>query len=691
VGLLPAKNGVVLVDDHGILDLGPSPEEAVADLDKALKSVLAAYPEANHDSALASVGYILGLNAAPIWWYHRPNSEVPLSIIHGASGLGKSELMRRVVEPAVIGLEAKSRIASIREKIADEMLYDYLAPDVYKVAEYSTPEQFRNDLDTNTLVLILDEQKPGDPRSPKAPAKIFGRFWLQVSTAEWGRRLSQHAAKYGGGFGYKFFRQRAFAIVSNYSPDEWKRAGLAEAVSAEGAIDRRIFEIPWEDQKLDGSKLDQIYTPRYSILKALEITINKHLAELTAQSRFTDFVVGLWRKVVEDFEPKLGKLDGIKRMIEALERLIQYNLEKNRLRDPVIAAREELRRNALVYFRDEERITDLNPAKLVSKVVEYEQRIGLVFRKPRWSDDVNAARVDFCKALAAAVDVPDYSCEDFATLEIESHDNPAAAPLFNQVINKEMREALWRIFVDHAAKGHMPSVLVNSVLWPKNTRTLGKIPRTCGKRLGGEVDCYYKMSWSEFFEVFVGKLIGSEAAEEGQVLIGAEVLNAPTRLTNSEEQRTNIETTPPGSIDVSQAQRGLSTLSTLSTDLPKGINEKSEILRASGAVEKREESAENAPAKSAEAPPTLPAASEAKAATPEPQQGQINLALGDPAVACMANPICGNRLKLCIWKRLKVQKEDKKKALYEEIERRGELFKFCIKDALEYAERESRR
>ncbi|MFP3169557.1 MAG: hypothetical protein RXR01_10655, partial [Thermoproteus sp.] len=649
IGLLPAESGAVLVDDHGILDLGPSPEEAVADLDKALRSVLVVYPEANHDSALASIGYILGLNAAPIWWFHRPNSEVPLPIVYGASGLGKSELMRRIVEPAVVGLEAKSRIASIREKISDETLYDYFAPDVYKIAVYSTPQQFRNELDMNALVLVLDEQKPGDPRSPQASAKIFGNVWLQVSTTEWGKRLSQHAARYGGGFGYKFFRQRAFAIITNYSPDEWKRAGLAEAVSAEGAIDRRIFEIPWEDQKLDGSKLDQIYKPRYSILKALEFTINRHFAELKSQGRFADFVVALWRKIVEDFEPKLGRLDGIRRMIEALERLAQYNLEKNRLRDPVIAAREELKRNALAYLREEAKISDLSPAKFVGKVVEYAAELGLVFRKPKWADEVNAARVGFCRALANAVDIPDYACEDFATLEIEGHDNPAGAPLFNQVMNREMREVLWNIFTTYAAKGYTPSVSVNSVLWPKNTRNLGKIPRTCGKHLSGEVDCYYKMTWGDFFEVFVGKLIESEAAEEGQVLIGAEVLNAPMHLTNSEEQKTNIETTTPTNIDTNQAQSGLSTLSTLSTDLPKGINEKSENLRVSEAVEKREESAEQAPVKSAEAPPALPAASEAKAATPEASQGQINLAPADPAAACMSNPICGNRLKLCIW------------------------------------------
>jgi hypothetical protein len=55
----------------------------------------------------------------------------------------------------------------------------------------------------------------------------------------------------------------------------------------------------------------------------------------------------------------------------------------------------------------------------------------------------------------------------------------------------------------------------------------------------------------------------------------------------------------------------------------------------------------------------------------------------------LANPICVNRLKLCLWKHLKVPKEEKKAALYAEIERRGELFEYCLKDAVEYAKRES--
>jgi hypothetical protein len=648
VGLLPAERGAILVDDYGILDVGPSLEEAVADLDKALRSVETAYPEANRNAALATVGYVLGLNAAPVWWLHKPNSEVPLPIIYGASGVGKSELMRRVVEPAVVGVDAKRRIWELRRKIADETLYDFLAPEVYKIAEYTTVEQFRNDLDTNTLVLILDEQKPGDPRSPKAAAKIFGRFWLQVATAEWGRRLAQHAAKYGGGFGYKFFRLRAFAIITNYSPDEWKKAGLAEAVSAEGAVDRRIFEIPWEDAKLDGSKLGLIYTPRYSILKVLEVAINKHFGELMAQSRFADFVTALWRKIVEDFEPKLGRLEGIRRMIEALERLAQYNLEKNKLRDPDVAAKETLRRNALTYLREEARITDLSPAKLVAKVVEYAQELGLVFRKPKWSDEIDKVREDFCRALAKVADVPDYDCSEFVSTEIER--DPASAPLFNQIVDRELREALWKIFVNYAAAGYTPSVVARSALWPYNTRYMGKIPRTCRGS-----NCYYKLTWSDFFDVFVGKLVETEhnELEESSVPNVHNVPNTPMRLANLEEQTTNVETAPPFGVDTSQGQSGIGTLCTLGTNSPHSEKTNSSNLAARQGSEKQ-------------------AVAEGAA----------------PAESCLASPICMNRLKLCLWKHLKVPREEKKAALYAELERRGELFEYCLKDALEYTRRE---
>jgi len=60
----------------------------------------------------------------------------------------------------------------------------------------------------------------------------------------------------------------------------------------------------------------------------------------------------------------------------------------------------------------------------------------------------------------------------------------------------------------------------------------------------------------------------------------------------------------------------------------------------------------------------------------------------DLAEGCLANPICRSRLELCLWKRLKVPKEEKKAALYAEIEKRGELFAYCLKDAVNYAKRE---
>jgi hypothetical protein len=79
-------------------------------------------------------------------------------------------------------------------------------------------------------------------------------------------------------------------------------------------------------------------------------------------------------------------------------------------------------------------------------------------------------------------------------------------------------------------------------------------------------------------------------------------------------------------------------------------------------------------------PEVAPAAASAEPPLPPPP---------DSEESCLANPICLNRLKLCIWRRLKVPKEEKKAALYAEIERRGELFAYCLKDAIEYARRES--
>jgi len=762
VGLLPRKNGAVLVDVYGILDVGPSLEEAVADLDKALRSVIEAYPDANHDAALATVGYVLGLNTAPVWWYSKPNAEVPLPIIHGATGLGKSVLLTNVVEPAIVGLGIEIRAEEISRKLVDESLIDiFINPEIHKTNEYTTPEQLRNDLDINTLVLILDEQKPGDPRSPKASAKIFGKFWLQVATAKWGRRLSQHAARYGGGFGYKFHRMRAFAIVTNYSLDEWKRAGLADAVSAEGAIDRRIFEIPWEDAKLDGSKLGFIYTPRYSVLKVLEVTINRHFDELITQSKFADFVIALWRKVVEDFEPKVGRLEGIRRMIEALERLAQYNLEKNRFRDPDTAAKEELRRNVLTYLRETAKVVDLSPAKLVTKVVEYAIELGLVFRKPKWADEIDKVREDFCKALAKAVDIPDYDCGVFITTIIESYKTPAEAPLFNLIIDKELREALWRIFVDYAAKGLAPSVLAGSVLWPKNTKMLGRILRTSLKRSDGDVEYYYKLTWQDFFEVFVGRLVAGDQqtpeeynAYPSAGISGGYVVSSPTPFTNLENHAANIETAAPANIDTSQEQSGLTT-----SPLPAGgrlvVSESTAAIpppaRDSAVVspqkpltqlEGRKEEVEavslvgkeqgelttephalttavvNPPSALTESrghvvniepasaagmsisqeqrglttqPPLTPAQRyniDEKVEISPPAETVESRKL-DSAEACLANSICMNRLILCLWKRLRVPKAEKKAAINAEIERRGDLFAYCLRDALEYARRES--
>jgi hypothetical protein len=81
--------------------------------------------------------------------------------------------------------------------------------------------------------------------------------------------------------------------------------------------------------------------------------INKYFQELISANKFTDFVTKLWQKVIEVFEPRLGRLEGIRHMVESLERLKRHNEERLALRDPIATAREELRRNALTFLRKE--------------------------------------------------------------------------------------------------------------------------------------------------------------------------------------------------------------------------------------------------------------------------------------------------------------------------------------------------
>ena len=48
--------------------------------------------------------------------------------------------------------------------------------------------------------------------------------------------------------------------------------------------------------------------------------VNKYFQELTSANKFTDFVTKLWQKVIEVFEPRLGRLEGIRHMVESLEK-----------------------------------------------------------------------------------------------------------------------------------------------------------------------------------------------------------------------------------------------------------------------------------------------------------------------------------------------------------------------------------
>jgi hypothetical protein len=129
-----------------------------------------------------------------------------------------------------------------------------------------------------------------------------------------------------------------------------------------------------------------------------------------------------------------------------------------------------------------------------------------------------------------------------------------------------------------------------------------------------------------------------------------EVVNPPNSLTESRGHVANIELAPAASISVSQEQREITISPPLTPAQTYNIDKKVEVSPPAETAESRKLSS---------------------------------------AEDCLATPICMNRLIVCLWKHLKVPKEEKKAALYAEIERRGELFSRCLEDALEYARRES--
>ncbi|MGC9051899.1 hypothetical protein, partial [Pyrobaculum sp.] len=125
-GLLPGERGLYLSDPYGVIAKAPSLKEAVIEFDKALRLVAEAYPPANVDAALATVGYIIALNIAPAVWAFRPHLEVPVLLIYGESRLGKSKLVEKIVEPAVFGYEGLLKLAKIWERIGDSSAAGFL-------------------------------------------------------------------------------------------------------------------------------------------------------------------------------------------------------------------------------------------------------------------------------------------------------------------------------------------------------------------------------------------------------------------------------------------------------------------------------------------------------------------------------------------------------------------------------------
>lgn len=667
-GLLPAERGLFLNDPYGVIAKAPTPAEAVAELDKALRSVAEAYPAANRENALATVGYILALNIAPAVWSFRPHLEVPIPLIYGASRLGKSKLVERIIEPAIFGAESYGKLVKIWTLIKDREEAGLIYPKVLYPTAIKSDAQLRNLLMASSLVAILDEQLVKF-------ARVFGDLLLQISTARWGEPLQFHASRYGLGAGAVFYRLRAIAIVTNNPPQRWLRA-LEESASIVGAVLRRLFFISWENVPIDLNAVSKLYSPRWSILPVLVDVVNRHFEKIIKEPRnFFETVIRLYEKIIEDFEGATGRLEGMRAMVEALKVKLREAEEENRVEaDPVRRDFEELRRNAYEYVATELKTSDLSPAKVMIKLLEAGETAGLKLLNVRYSDEVMKMLKDFCEFLEEFYTPSDFSCEDFAERSAE-YDQAALAMALKLDKNSEEFLAVWTAY-RRIQEGKYPAILAKSPLWPANTRRLGDVERS-----GKPPIHYYKLNWGMLFRIIYG--FSGKIREE-----------AFTKDKDSNE---------------SQAQSAVSTVSTVSTGIEE-VQKTSEILTPPsdpGELKSEWHSTVLGPppnqifnlnispsqnlVDTVDTVDTRRDALQALGGASSESKGEVETVKQplDRISKCLGDPVCVAGLKRCVAaaavRRGKKTAEEMKEFFQEQMESRTDLFRKCLAEAEELA------
>jgi|GEM_PF-2614521 len=266
-----------IMDPRGVgLDLEEWPERIKILEDIARWAEKAYRSERNRKIALANIAFLLAKVLSPAVRMKNKTFIDHFVWNVGRGGEGKSSLAVYVMLP----------LLGVDEDINSKLF-------IYIRGAVRTPEQARNLIALNRMLLILDEQTRG---------ALTRNIDIIMSSAVGNRIVGIHASKYGGGVGYAFRSYRGVIIFTNLHFSEFLRDVVREA--SDYAITRRVIELEWDGVKIDQEafkELPQIKT----ILGNLDGVWKRHREELLQTANIKELALEVLELLEKDYNVNL--------------------------------------------------------------------------------------------------------------------------------------------------------------------------------------------------------------------------------------------------------------------------------------------------------------------------------------------------------------------------------------------------
>ena len=284
--LTPGITPEGIVSPNNELDLG---DYGVQGLIEAYRWV-DRYYGVNGGRALANIALLLAKVISPVIRRESRTFVDEVAYNQGPGGVGKSSLVRYVLEP-LLGADAISNYITISGPVR-------------------TDAQFRNLLSLHRLPLILDEQ---DLRSLTANAGII------LGATVGSQIIGVQAAKYGLGIGARFMSLRGVMVFTNVPFTRFLARAVDQADAR--AFARRFIVIEWEDSEVGEEAFRNLPTIK-PILGALDRAFRRYREELYRSSNITE----LARKLLIALAREYGDGDAravIEEYVEALDEVVR--------------------------------------------------------------------------------------------------------------------------------------------------------------------------------------------------------------------------------------------------------------------------------------------------------------------------------------------------------------------------------